>query len=169
MSAAQSGHNGAAPLPSWVDLEPVVPAIVATMRRYLQQIGCILRPGSVVNTEITLRSFAAFLVECAPDVASVADVVRRHVEDYKPWLAARPGQNKPTVTPATIAHRLGTLRMFFLRARRLISVLAMLAGALTGGVLLAYGSARDASTGPSPRPPRLPASATSTHTVCVTR
>jgi hypothetical protein len=37
------------------------------------------------------------------------------VEDYKPWLAARPGQNKPQVTRATIVHRLGTLRMFFLR------------------------------------------------------
>ncbi len=40
---------------------------------------------------------------------------RRHVENYKPWLARRPGQNKPRVTPATIAHRLGTLRMFFVR------------------------------------------------------
>jgi site-specific recombinase XerD len=28
---------------------------------------------------------------------------------------ARPGQNKPAVTSATIAHRLGTLRMFFVR------------------------------------------------------
>ena len=46
---------------------------------------------------------------------SVADVVRRHVEDYKPWLAARPGQNKPRVTPATLARHLGTLRMFFVR------------------------------------------------------
>ena len=34
---------------------------------------------------------------------------------FKPWLAARPGQNKPAVAPATIAHRLGTLRMFFVR------------------------------------------------------
>ncbi len=30
-------------------------------------------------------------------------------------MAARPGQNRARVTPATIAHRLGTLRMFFLR------------------------------------------------------
>jgi len=48
-------------------------------------------------------------------VTSVADIVRRHIEDYRPWLATRPGQNKPRVTPATIAHRLGTLRMFFVR------------------------------------------------------
>jgi site-specific recombinase XerD len=88
---------------------------MATMRRYLTQIGCILRPRSVVNTDMALRSFAVFLVETAPEVTSVADVVRRHVEEYKPWLAARPGQNKPRVTTATIAHRLGTLRMFFVR------------------------------------------------------
>ncbi len=80
-----------------------------------EQVACVLRPGSVVGADLALRSFAAFLVECAPDVHTVADVARRHVEDYKPWLAARPGQNKPRVTPATMAHRLGTLRMFFVR------------------------------------------------------
>jgi site-specific recombinase XerD len=85
------------------------------MRRYLQQIACVLRPGSVTGADLALRSFAAFLTETAPEVSSIADVVRRHVEDYKPWLAARPGQNGPRVTPATMAHRLGTLRMFFVR------------------------------------------------------
>jgi hypothetical protein len=84
------------------------------MRRYLQQVACVL-PRRVVNTEITLRSFAAFLVEAAPEVTSVGDSTRRHIEDYKPWLAAWPGQNKPRVSPATLAHRLGTLRMFVLR------------------------------------------------------
>jgi hypothetical protein len=102
-------------LPTWEQLAFDRPHVVATMRRYLEQIACILRPRSVVNTDITLRSFTAFLVERAPDVHTVADVVRCHVEDYKPWLAARPGQNKPRVTTATLAHRLGTLRMFFVR------------------------------------------------------
>jgi site-specific recombinase XerD len=115
VSAARSGHNGLAPLPSWAELEPRVPAIVATMNRYLTQIACVLRPRSVVNTDMALRSFAGFLVECAPDVRSVADVTRRHVEDFKPWLAARPGQHTLRVTAATLAHRLGTLRMFFVR------------------------------------------------------
>lgn len=115
MSAARSGHNGMASPPTWTELEPMVPALVATMRRYLQQIACVLRPGSVGGADLALRSFAAFLVQAAPEVTSIAKVARRHVEDYKPWLAARPGQNKPLVTTATIAHRLGTLRMFFLR------------------------------------------------------
>ena len=85
------------------------------MRRYLTQIGCVLRPGSVSGADLALRSFAAFLAETAPEVTSTAQVTRRHIEDYKPWLAARPGQNKPRLTTATIAHRLGTLRMFFVR------------------------------------------------------
>jgi hypothetical protein len=73
------GHNGMATLPSWPELETVVPSIVDTMRRYLQQIACVLRPGSVSGADLALRSFAGLLVECAPDVTSVADVVRRHV------------------------------------------------------------------------------------------
>jgi site-specific recombinase XerD len=113
--ATTLGRNGMAPLPTWADLEPVAPQLVATMRRYLAQISCVLRPGSVGGADLALRSFAAFLTETAPQVASTAQVTRRHIEDYKPWLAQRPGQNRPRVTTATIAHRLGTLRMFFVR------------------------------------------------------
>ncbi len=114
-TALARGHNGMAALPPWEQLEPCVPDIVATMRRYLEQIGCVLRPGSVNNADQALRAFAGFLVEAAPEVTSVAQVTRRHIEDYKPWLAKRPGQNKARVTTATLAHRLGTLRMFFVR------------------------------------------------------
>jgi site-specific recombinase XerD len=84
------------------------------MRRYLEQVACVLRPGSVSGADLALRSFAAFLAETSP-VTSLTLITRRHIEDFKPWLAARPGQNKPRLTTATIAHRLGTLRMFFLR------------------------------------------------------
>ena len=79
-------------LPTWEQLADTKPQVVATMRRYLTQIGCVLRPGSVGGADLALRSFAGFLAETAPEVASVADIVRRHVEDYKPWLAQRPGQ-----------------------------------------------------------------------------
>jgi site-specific recombinase XerD len=102
-------------LPDWAELEPTLPQIAATMRRYLTQISCVLRPGSVNGADLALRSFAAFLAETAPEMTSTAQVTRRHIEDYKPWLARRPGQNKPRLTTATIVHRLGTLRMFFVR------------------------------------------------------
>jgi site-specific recombinase XerD len=115
MSGPPLGRNGVASLPAWADLEPALPQIVATMRRYLAQISCVLRPGSVSGADLALRSFAAFLAETAPGLTCLAQVTRRHIEDDKPWLAARPGHNKPQVTTATIAHRLGTLRMFFVR------------------------------------------------------
>ena len=86
------------------------------MRRYLEQIGCVLRPGSVHNADLALRSFAGVPGRDRPrGHFSTAQVTRRHIEDYKPWLAQRPGQNKTRVTTATLAHRLGTLRMFFVR------------------------------------------------------
>jgi site-specific recombinase XerD len=107
--------SGPALLPRWEELQEAVPAVAVPMRRYLGQIACVLRPGSVSGADLALRSFAAFLAEEAPATASLAGINRRHIEDFKPWLASRPGQNRPRLTPATIAHRLGTLRMFFLR------------------------------------------------------
>ena len=115
MSGTRRGANGMGELPCWAELEAAVPQVAATMRRYLIQIGCALRPGSVSGADQALRCFAAFLARAAPGVTSIAQVTRGHIEDYKPWLAARPGQNKPRLTPATIARRLGTPRMFFIR------------------------------------------------------
>ena len=45
-------------LPTWDELSGR-PEIVATMRRYLTQIGCVLRPGSVNNADQALRAFEA--------------------------------------------------------------------------------------------------------------
>ena len=102
-------------LASWPQIEASAPVMAATMRRYLEQIACSLRPGSVHNADQALRAFAGFLHESAPEVVTVAAVVRGHVEAYKPWLAARVGRDGPRVSVNTRAHRLGTLRMFFLR------------------------------------------------------
>ncbi len=101
-------------LPTWEQLA-TRPQIIDAMRRYLTQIACVLRPGSVGGADLALRSFAAFLIDTAPEVTGIQQVTRRHIEDYKPWLAKRPGQNKARLTTATLAHRLGTLRMFFVR------------------------------------------------------
>ena len=102
-------------LPTWEELSATSPLVVASMRRYLEQVACVLRPGSVGGADLALRAFAAFLTEQAPDVRTVDQVRRRHVEAFKVRLAARPGRNTPRVTGATLAHRLGTLRMFFIR------------------------------------------------------
>jgi site-specific recombinase XerD len=107
--------NGGPLLPGWEQLDATVPDLTAPMRRYLQQLDCILRPGSVSGADLALRSFAAFLTEQAPDVRFMTEIRRHHIEDFRSWLAARPGRRTARLTPATLAHRLGTLRMFFVR------------------------------------------------------
>jgi site-specific recombinase XerD len=107
--------NAPAPLLTWNELQPGRPAMVDTMRRFLTQIACTLRPGSVSGADLALRSFATFLAERHPDITTVAAVTRIHIEDYKPWLAVRPGQRTNTLKPNTLIHRLGHLRMFFIR------------------------------------------------------
>jgi site-specific recombinase XerD len=104
------------PLPTWDQLEPHVPVMTVTMRRYLDQIDCVLRPSSVLATGIGLRMFAAFIVTDHPDITAVAQLRRAHIEDYKRWLLARDsGRPQARLTPTTRSARLGALRMFFLR------------------------------------------------------
>ncbi len=85
------------------------------MRRYLTQIGCTLRPGRSPAPIWRCAASPRSWPRPRPRLLAVAAVTRRHIEDYKPWLAARPGQKVPRLTPNTIAHRLGKLRMFFIR------------------------------------------------------
>jgi site-specific recombinase XerD len=101
--------------PDWPTLDAAAPGTTATTRRYLDQLTCLLRAGSVGNADQALRSLAAFLAEHAPEVAGVADINRRHIEGFIRWLAARSGRTTARLSPATLAHRLGTLRMFFVR------------------------------------------------------
>jgi hypothetical protein len=90
-------------LATWDKIEASAPVMAATMRRYLQEIACSLRPGSVAGVELGLRAFAGFLLEAHPEVTTVAAVTRAHIEAYKPWLAARPGQRVPRLTVNTRA------------------------------------------------------------------
>ena len=104
-------------LPSWDTLGAALPTMTATMRRYLDQIGCVLRPASVVSADAALRMFASFIADTHPDVTAVGGLERVHLEDYKRWLAARrTGRGDARVSATTRAHRLGMLRVFFLRA-----------------------------------------------------
>lgn len=78
-------------MPDWDHLAAGRPVMVATMGRYLEQVGCTLRPGSVGGADLALRCFAAFLAEAHPEVRTVAAVGREHIENFKPWLTNRPG------------------------------------------------------------------------------
>ncbi len=52
MSGSRRGANGMGELPGWAELEAAIPQVTATMRRYLTQIGCVLRPGSVGGADL---------------------------------------------------------------------------------------------------------------------
>jgi hypothetical protein len=55
-------------MPDWDSLATRAPQVADTMRRYLAQIECVLRPGSVRNTAQALRAYAAFLVQAYPQL-----------------------------------------------------------------------------------------------------
>ena len=115
-SPQQAGRGGGAAMATWDQVVADLPAVAATMRAYLKQIAVVLRPGSVGGADLCLRSFATYLLIHHRDIGSVKDINRSHIEGFKPWLASRPGRSHtPKAKPATVAHRLGTLRMFFLR------------------------------------------------------
>ena len=61
------------------------------MRRYLEQIACVLRPRSVVNADVALRCFAAFLAE-APQVTGLAQITAGMLRRSSPGWRPGPGR-----------------------------------------------------------------------------
>jgi site-specific recombinase XerD len=96
---------------AWADLAQEAPQLVATMRRYLVQLSTFLAPRSVDAVDVALRQVTVWLV-AETDVRDVRALERRHVEDYKVWLAAQPGVAGATLAPATRRQRLGMIRTF---------------------------------------------------------
>ena len=102
------------PLRTWDSLAASAPVMTTTMRRYLDQIACSLRPSSVLATDRDLRTFGTYLQHAHPDVTAIAQLHRTHLEGYKRWLTDRPQQQAP-LSATSRALRLGTLRIFFTR------------------------------------------------------
>jgi integrase len=59
------------------------PAIIDTCTRFLADLGTVRSPGTVESYRVALRRFGDWLGESDPSVRSVAEVRRRHIEDYK--------------------------------------------------------------------------------------
>jgi site-specific recombinase XerD len=98
----------------WARLSARAPQLVATMRRYLLQLTTFLAPRSVEVADTTLRQLTRWLTT-ATDVTVVAAIERRHIEDYKVWLAAQPGQKGQLLAKNTQRHRLRMIRIFLER------------------------------------------------------
>lgn len=99
---------------TWAEIGQRAPEMGATMARYLDQLAVSARPSTVDAVDLTLRQFAACVTVTDPTCRSMARVTRTHFEDYKRWLARRPGR-RGTLAPSTISGRLGLLRTFFER------------------------------------------------------
>jgi site-specific recombinase XerD len=100
---------------AWEKIAQRAPRMAATMTAYLDQLTVSSRPATVSAASLVLRLFAAHVTSSDPACTSVAAVERRHIEDYKIALAARPGRDGGTVTTETIRNNLGMLRTFFER------------------------------------------------------
>jgi len=99
----------------WAQMSTEAPQLVATMRRYLLQLTTFLAPRSVEVADTTLRQLARWLTS-STEVNVVAGVERRHIEDYKVWLAAQPGRAAGlTLAKNTQRQRLRMIRIFLER------------------------------------------------------
>jgi len=99
---------------SWPQILVAAPQMAATMARYLDQLAVSARPATVVAVDLTLRQFAGCVTATDPTCQAMAQITRGHFEDYKRWLARRPGR-RGALTATTISGRLGLLRTFFER------------------------------------------------------
>ena len=74
----------------WVQIAAQAPQMADTLGRYLVQVGAFLAPRSVEAADTALRQLARWLLDHT-DIRSVAGIGRNDIEDFKVWLASRPG------------------------------------------------------------------------------
>ncbi|MDP8960382.1 MAG: tyrosine-type recombinase/integrase [Actinomycetota bacterium] len=92
------------------------PEIRWTILAYLDARAAVLRPKSIEKLTSALAIFGEFLSERFPQVTSLADLDRHHVEAFMTWTATRTGRGSQKhvrrVGASTIAHAVITLRAF---------------------------------------------------------
>jgi site-specific recombinase XerD len=98
----------------WAEIEAAAPQVAATMRRYLGQLATFLAPRSVDVADNSLRLLGRWLI-AHTDIDTVAGIRRDDIEDFKVWLAGRPGVGGKKLSGNTHRQRLRMLRAFFER------------------------------------------------------
>ena len=98
----------------WAQFQVTAPQAVATIHRYLRQLGTFLAPTSVTAAENALRQLARWMVTEA-QITAIADIRRDDIEDYKVWLAARHRAAGQVISRETHRQRMRTIRQFFER------------------------------------------------------
>lgn len=94
----------------------VAPEIRRTILAYLDARSAVLRPKSIEKLTSALAIFGEFLSERFPQLASLADLQRHHVEAFLTWTATRPclrpQDGTRLVGPFVTAHAAISLRSF---------------------------------------------------------
>ena len=70
-----------------------------------------MRPSSIPHIEGTLREFALWLRDQAPEVQAVRDLRRSHIERYKRHLAQKRTRRGGRLSNRSLAGAPGTLRI----------------------------------------------------------
>jgi len=95
--------------------------VQTTLRHYVGQLALVFQPISLVQEEARLRRFFSWLAVAMPDVTSVSEIKRCHIETFKEylrWLSPHPRFHRPAGTrlkSETVGHILRSLRLFFYR------------------------------------------------------
>jgi integrase len=100
---------------NWGQINAAVPQLAVTMLAYLAQVTVSFRPSTIRATDTDLRIFAGFLIGHDPALSCVADIDRSHVEAFKIWQHAQPGNAGKPFKATSFRRRIGSLRMFFIR------------------------------------------------------
>jgi integrase len=96
----------------------IPPSISDMVRRYLQQLALSFRPGTLKQERCRLFRFFSWLANTTPEVTTVNQIKRRHIEAFKEYLRWAPPCNRPlstTMCSATKYKILATLYYFLLR------------------------------------------------------
>ncbi len=74
--------------------EQVPPSIRNTVHRYLQQLVLSLRPSTVTQERSRLYRFFSWLAETMPEVTTVNQIKRRHIDAFKEYLRWAPPRHR---------------------------------------------------------------------------
>jgi site-specific recombinase XerD len=89
----------------------VAPTLAQTLQGYVEQMRVTLRPNSMPHIERTLREFALWISDQAPEVTAVRELRRAHIERYKRHVAQKPNARGGRLSKRTLAGELSTLRI----------------------------------------------------------
>jgi site-specific recombinase XerD len=93
--------------------EDCAPAVADVFRDYLAQRATVRRPSTINGERQGLMRFATFLAENYPDVGSLTQLQRPHIEHYKRFLAVKPTPRGGQLSKTTVYRNLALLRTVF--------------------------------------------------------